>query len=116
MSNSIASYKAGVCRSKAPGPVRWVTLQLESPEQDLTAVSLFFYEQPPPELGFANRTTRQLIANLQASDFDSLYHLLQTEKPAFVGWQLEAGSDNVVSVAVSTSEEPLGEGFVDRSP
>ena len=60
MSNAITSYKAGVCRSKTAGPVRWLTLQLASPEQDVKAVSLFFYDQPPAELGFANRSEEPL--------------------------------------------------------
>jgi hypothetical protein len=114
--HAITSYKVGVSRAARSGPVRTLTLQLAVPDGALTQVSLFFYEKPPSGLGFVNRQTGFVSVNLPLADFDPMYHLLNIEKPVFVHWRTDPEDERVVSIDVSTSEEPVGEGLVDTSP
>jgi hypothetical protein len=111
----LTAYKVGVMRSRGPGPVRWLTLELEKPEGEIKHVSVFFYEKDPGDRGFVNRETGFVVANLPVADYQPMYHILQTEKPVFVTWRTETGEDALLSIDVSTSEEPIGEGFVDQS-
>jgi hypothetical protein len=114
MSNVIKSYRVGVCRSRPKAPVRWLTLDLASPEEGVDQVTLFFYETPPRETGFRNPETRRLFANLPVADFQPMYHVVQTEKPVYLHWRLDP--ENIVaSIDLSTSDEAVGEGFVDGS-
>lgn len=112
---SIASYKVGVSRAHDSRAARWLTLALAKPSGPIKAVSLFFYEGTPPDRGFVNRETGMVVANLPLADFDATYHIVQTEKPVFVSWRTDPEGNSVVGIDVSTSEEPLGEGFRDRS-
>lgn len=112
----IANYKVGVMRSHEAGPVRWLTLNLAEPEGALSAVSVFFYEKPGAKLGFVNRETGYLVANLPAADFDAMYDLVKTESPVFVTWRLHPDEERLLGIDVSTSEEPVGEGAPDSSP
>ncbi len=110
----VRGYKVGVTRSRDTGPVRWLTLELEKPERELKHVSLFFYEKEPEDLGFVNKETGFVVANLPIADYQPMYHIVQTEKPVFVNWRIESGADALLSIDVSTSEEPVGEGFHDE--
>lgn len=116
--SSILSYKVGVTRAAAAkkGPVRWLNLNLAEPKGEIKQVSLFFYEQDPSNLGFVNHRTGCVMANLKLADFEPIYHLVQSEKPAFTFWRTDPEEDKLISIDVSTSEEPLGEGTPDRSP
>jgi hypothetical protein len=116
MANTVKNYKVGVCRSKANGPARWLTLELVTPVGALRSVSLFFYDEAPRTRGFANDATGHLVANMRTADFDAMYHLVQTEKPVYAHWRLDHSDNSVLSIDVSTSEEPVGEGPVDHSP
>jgi hypothetical protein len=113
---AILNYKVGVVRSAKAGPCRWITLAMETPTEGVTAVSMFFHEKVPAQLGFLNQGTGFLTANLAASDFDAIYRIVNTEKPVFVHWRLDPDEHRLVSIDVSTTEEPLGEGFPDKSP
>jgi hypothetical protein len=113
---AILNYKVGIVRSAKAGPCRWLTLAMETPTEGVASVSLFFHEKVPTSLGFLNTQTGFLTANLPASDFDGIYKVLNTEKPVFVHWRLDPDEHGLVSIDVSTREEPLGEGFPDKSP
>ncbi len=88
----------------------------ETPTEGVASVSLFFQEKPPSQLGFLNQATGFLTANLPASDFDAVYRVCNTEKPVFIHWRLDPDEHRLISIDVSTQEEPLGEGSPDQSP
>jgi len=118
----IGSYKVGATRAlqKKAGPVRWLDFELVEPKGNLNHVSLYFYEDklpPDPGIGFVNRTSGYVMVNLPLKDFEPMYHIVQTEKPAFVTWRTDPDPDveRIVSIDVSTLEEPLGEGIEDRT-
>jgi hypothetical protein len=112
MSRLISTYKVGVSRGRKGAPVRWLDLDLAAPEERIRRVSLFFYDEMPRSRGFRNSQTGTIMANLPVADFDPTYHILQTEKPVFVHWRTD-DDDAVISIDVSTTEEPLGEGMTD---
>jgi hypothetical protein len=112
---AIATYRVGLNRSHKVGPTRWLTLTLESAIDGARAITLFFHEKEVSVFGFLNRQTSRLIANLPAADFEPTYAILQTEKPVFAHYRLDVEEDRLLSIEISTSEEPLGEGHMDRS-
>jgi hypothetical protein len=113
---AVVSYKVGVTRSHKPGPVRWLSLKLESAAEGAHSVTLFFYSADVPALGFMNRDTGTVVANLPFVDFEPTYRILNTEKPVFVHFRIHGDGNRLLSLDVSTSEEPIGEGPVDNSP
>lgn len=116
---AVVSYKVGITRSHKVGPARWLNLKLESSSEGVDAVSsvsLFFYEKQPPSLGYLTRDSGILVANLPLSDFAPTYQILNTEKPVFAHYRLHGDENRLLSLDVSTAEEPLGEGPVDTSP
>jgi hypothetical protein len=113
---TIVKYKVGVARAARGGAVRWLILKLAEPEGNLGQVSLFFYEGETPGLGFANRNSGFVVANLPIADFEPTYRILNGERPVFVTWRLDHTEERLISIDVSTSDEPPGEGPVDQSP
>jgi|tagenome__1003787_1003787.scaffolds.fasta_scaffold20631756_2 hypothetical protein len=113
---TIISYKVGVSRAARPGPVRSLTLQLADGEGAISQVAIFFYEKQPSALGFVNRQTSFVNVNLPLVDFEPMYQVLNIEKPVFVHWRTDPEDERLASIDVSTSEEPVGEGPVDKSP
>jgi hypothetical protein len=117
MAVEVRAYKVGTSRSKPGAPVRWLNLLLAEPVDRVHTVSLFFYEElGTRELGFLNPETGFVVANLPVSDFDALYRIVNTEKPVFLHWRTDPGAAPLLSIDVSTSEEPPGEGPSDSSP
>jgi hypothetical protein len=114
--SAIISYKVGVTRSHKPGPSRWLTLKLESVTDGAQTLTLFFYEKEAPALGFLNRETSSLVANLPIADFAPTYDILQTEKPVYAHFRVHSADHRLLNIVISTSEEPVGEGPVDNSP
>ncbi len=115
MVNELKNYQVNILRART-GPCRTLTLELMESFDKMSHATLFFYEESPSDLGMANRDTGMLVVNLPLADFQPMYHVLQSEKPAFVNWRLEPGNDKIISFSLSTSREPLGEGFADNSP
>lgn len=113
---AIVSYKVGVIRSHNHGPSRWLTLKLESAAEGAHSIALFYYDRDAPALGFLNRETRNLVVNLPYVDFEPTARILQTEKPVFAHFRVHASDHRLLSIDISTAEEPLGEGLVDQSP
>jgi hypothetical protein len=112
----IVSYKVGVTRSQKSGPSRWLSLKFAPSTERAQSMSLFFYEKDAPGMGFHNRETAIVVANLPVSDFEPMYKILNTENPVFAHFRVHSEDDRLLSVDISTSEEPVGEGPVDRSP
>jgi hypothetical protein len=113
---TVTNYKVGICRSVHGGPARWLTLELSPSDDPVKRISLFFYEKPAGKFGFVNRATGFVVVNLPLADFDPLYKVVNTERPVYAHWRSEAGEEKIISIDVSTSEEPIGEGPVDHSP
>ena len=44
-----------------------------------------------------------------------MYHLLQTEKPVYFSWGFDEPGEKLTWCDLSTTEEPIGEGFTDLS-
>jgi hypothetical protein len=60
-----------------------------------------------------------LIVDLPLTEYDELYHVLQTEKPVYLYAEYEASDDpvrDVESVGITTELEMVGEGFEDLTP
>ncbi len=57
-----------------------------------------------------------MVANLPAADFEPTYQILNTEKPVYVHYRVHGDENRLLSLDISTSEEPIGEGPVDMSP
>jgi hypothetical protein len=114
--SAIISYKVGVTRSHKPGPNRWLTLELESATEGAHSVSLFFYEKEAPALGHLNRKNGNLVVNLPLGDFAPTYEILKTEKPVYAHYRIHGDEHRLLSLDISTSSEPVGEGNVDNSP
>jgi hypothetical protein len=112
----VTSYKVGTTRAARGGSVRWLTLQLATAEKGSKEVSIFFHEGKIHDLGFVNETTGFVNVHLPIADFDSIYHIVQTEKPIFVHWRCDPEEQKLTGFDVSTSEEPVGEGTQDTSP
>ena len=112
----ISSYKVGVTRSHKPGPSRWLTLKLKTPEHGAHSLTLFFYDKEPPSFGYFNKESSCVVVNLPAADFASSYEILKTEKPVFAFFRIDANQHRLLSLDLSTSEEPPGEGPTDTSP
>jgi hypothetical protein len=113
---AIISYKVGVTRSHKPGPVRWLSLKLESAAEGATGATLFFFEKELPAFGFLNRSTSAVVVNLPIADFEPAYRILNTEKPVFANFRIHGDENRLLSFDLSTSDEPVGEGPVDQSP
>src|SRR4051794_3937635 len=113
---AVSSYKVGANRAVRGGAIRWLTLQLAEASGGLKEVSLFFWDKPPAKLGFVNRTSGFVCVNLPVGDFDPMYRIVNTESPIFVHWRTDPEEERLASFDLSTSEEPVGEGFPDKSP
>jgi hypothetical protein len=113
--SEIISYKVGVTRSHKPGPGRWLTLRLAEPVEGAQTAAMYFHDREVPPLGYLNRESGSVVINLPAADFDPTYRILNTEKPVFLHLRVHGHEHRLLSFDVSTSEEPVGEGPVDRS-
>jgi hypothetical protein len=113
---AVASYKVGVVRSHKPGPARWLSLKLDGAAEGAKEATLFFFEKEAPNFGFLNRGTGAVVVNLPIADFAPAYDILQTEKPVFAHFRIHGDENRLLSFDLSTSEEPVGEGPVDKSP
>jgi hypothetical protein len=49
-------------------------------------------------------------------DFEATYKLVHEEAPVFAHWRVDPEDEALLSIDLSTSDEPLGEGAPDRSP
>ena len=60
-----------------------------------------------------------LVVDLHRSEYDQLYHVLQTEKPVYLYVEYEDADAPVLdveSIGITTELEMVGEGFEDLTP
>lgn len=102
----VSSYEVDVFASSTLSYDRSIRLELVGGD----TVSLTFPTSPPSDFVSIGGSFHQI--QLAAHKFDEVYHLLQTEKPVYFT-AYEAGSPPIRFAGFSTSEESVGEGFVD---
>ena len=84
----IELYTVAIYRSSDLDGDRVLFLQPPATDTgEFKLVTIAFYEVDPPDLGELNPHEKAVAVTLPARDFDAMYHLVQTEKPAFVEWE-----------------------------
>ncbi len=112
-STVIANYKIELRRTIGDGSyVRAIKIELEPTDELYKTVLLVFFEEDCLKLGTQCPADGSVIVTLPIKDFDSLYHIIQTEAPVFVDW-LADDEHELKSFSLRTHEEPLGEGPAD---
>lgn len=110
----IATYRVGVTRRASDAISRYLFLEPAPGQQETGNVGVRIHFQPHPEdIGY--RTDELLLVTLPESFFADMYHIAQTESPAFFHWQLDRSNNRIAHCSIGTLEEPVGEGFEDRS-
>lgn len=112
-STEIRSYRVGVLYREAGDFSRFLALQ---PAPDVTGpgsggIWLYFSGTGPCS---GSERSQMIVAKLPEALFGDMYHVLQTESPAFFVWQTGDGGA-IASCGITTSQEPAGEGWPDRS-
>lgn len=102
----VTSYVVNIFESNSLADHRSLQLTLEDGDR----VSLTFPGVAPDD--FVNIGNGFHRVEFDAHKFDEIYHLLQTEKPVFFT-AYEIGSAPARFAGISTSREPVGEGFAD---
>lgn len=108
----IDSYEVAVLMGYSS--VRQLFLWVKPPAQERPAtriILLNFRVNDPPRPNLAKGSDPMQIL-LPLGDFDDIYHILQTESPAYI--QLE-GVRAGVGLRIGNFKEPLGEGFTDKA-
>jgi hypothetical protein len=116
MGVKIASYVVGTHRPLEPYFVRHLYLTADAAETGVYKnFALYFTEDTSNELGIGHvvADTGYVVGWFPVRDFDTMYHILQTEKDVYVNWAT-AGT-KLSWFELSTSTEPLGEGLTDRT-
>jgi hypothetical protein len=109
----IANYKIELRRTMGDGSyVRAIKIELEPTDELYKTVLLVFFEENPSKLGTQCPAEGSVVITLPTKDFDTLYHIIQTEAPVFVDW-LADDEHEIKSFSLRTHEEPLGEGPAD---
>lgn len=110
----IEAYRVGVSRRTADDFTRFLFLELDPGYQGPGSSGVrIFFEPDPAEVG--RSAADFLVVTLSDGYFSDMYHLLQTEKPIFFSWGFEDDGERISWCDLSTTEEPIGEGFTDRS-
>ena len=66
------------------------------------------------DLGVGSLVQNVIGVHAPISDFDHMYHILQTENPVYFYWK--AGDRGLlIHFGISTNVEPTGEGLIDHS-
>ena len=114
MNVKIGKYSVSVRRGRAHSHTKTLSLQASSSATGtFKSFALFFYENPP-NLGYVNPDNGYVVPMLPEVDFDPMYHLIQTERPIYAGWQ--TNDDNKLEwFSLYTGEEPPGEGLAEKS-
>jgi hypothetical protein len=102
----VTSYSVEVMRSSDSSQVRALGLTLEGNLQ----ADLLFVPVPPATWVVIGPTFATV--SLPVSDFDDMYHLLQTERPVFFNAAVETSPSFQVA-RLSTGPERVGQGLSD---
>ena len=110
----IATYRVGVTRRASDEISRYLFLEPAAGQTGTGPRSVRIHFEPDPtEIGY--RAEDLLLVTLPESLFADMYHIVQTESPAFFNWRLDKSGDRVARCGIGTVEEPTGEGLEDRS-
>jgi hypothetical protein len=110
----IEAYRVGVSRRSTDDFKRFLFLEPDSAYRGPgdSGVRIFF-EPGPTEIG--RSAAGFLVVTLELDYFSDMYHLLQTEKPVYFSWGFDEAGEQLSWCDLSTTEEPIGEGFTDLS-
>lgn len=109
----IGAYRVGALRRDDSDVTRYLVVEpVKGYAGPAAAGGWIYFSDAPPELGYA--TESMVVARLPADLFRDVYHIMQTERPVYLTWELDAEGNRLVSCGVTTSEEPPGEGFEDH--
>lgn len=110
----IATYRVGVTRRASDEISRYLFLEPAPGQAAFANIGVRIHFEPAPEhIGYwANEI---LLVTLPESLFADMYHIVQTESPAFFHWRLDESGNQITRCSIGTLEEPIGEGFEDRS-
>ena len=110
----IDAYRVGVSRRSADSFTRFLFLEPDPGHSGPGSSGVrIFFEPNPKEIG--RLAADFVVVTLDPSYFRDMYHLLQTEKPMYFSWGLEEMGTQIAWCDLSTTEEPIGEGFTDWS-
>jgi hypothetical protein len=110
----IEAYRVGVSSRSTDHFTRFLFLEPNPSYEGVGSSGVrIFFEPDPEEIG--RLAGGFLVVTLEQSYFTDMYHLLQTEKPMFFSWGMEEEGDQIAWCDLSTTEEPIGEGFMDLS-
>lgn len=115
----IESYRVAVLHRPEGEVTRRLELQPVADHEGPGRAGIqLYFSASPAEAGYA--TDQLIVARLPEALFRDMYHVLQTERPAYFTWEEteEAGEMTgrpLRTCAVTTMEEPTGEGPIDLS-
>lgn len=116
---TIASYTVGTNQQRNTDQIdfhrRWIGLIPKSPTPEVQHIVIYFYNGETvadgSNVGYVTpETTHYVVGFAHISDFEDMYHILQSEKPIRFFWWL-ANSNQLYGFQIYTgSNEPVGEG------
>ena len=123
MEFEIASYAVGTNRrrSNPNHHKRWIKLFPKIPAPTANYVIIYFVSEGsnPNDsyIGYVTATQDPYVyAFARTSDFEDMYHILQTEKPVRFSWRTMGGNNpSLHDFQLYTGKEPVGEGLTDIS-
>ena len=67
-------------------------------------------------IGYYDSKSKIIVVNPPLADFDSMYHVVQTERPVFFHWEAddEKEPQRLLWFSLGTDEEPTGEGLKEK--
>jgi hypothetical protein len=109
----VDTYKVDIFASNTLAYSRSIRLSLKpSGSAPAHTVSIEFHSAPPAAFVTIGSTFSTIMMGLDR--FDSVYHLLQTEKPVYFT-AYESGSPPIRFAGLTTDPEGTGEGFRDAN-
>jgi hypothetical protein len=110
----IATYRVGVTRRASDEISRYLFLEPAAGRTGTETRGVRIHFEPnPDEIGYWAEDL--FLVTLPESFFADMYHIVQTESPAFFNWRLDESGDRIMRCGIGTVEEPTGEGLEDRS-
>lgn len=110
----IASYRVGVAHKGTGGDTRYLFLEPDAAEAGPGSGGVkVYFESTTRSAGRVSGDV--IVATIPDVLFRDMYHIVQTERPVFFMWQVDATGEMLESCGVATVEEPTGEGFTDTS-
>ena len=123
-SGEVDNYQVHMVRNhKSHGPIqagerRLFLLHLKPGQRanNIVTVHLHYSDNWAADYMGEKASANHIVVVLPFDDFDDHYHLLQTESPVYASWSYSENPrepDAIGRFSLSTSAEPVGEGFVD---